>query len=603
MDTHMPHSISLHEEGQICSLQRTWRLYAARHMRGIRKLVLAMDALRLTHPAPPQNSTATISLFTQYLTHLLHLCHLVHRQHSHEHILLATRSHPPVIRVLLSGVISGSKVTRLLAKQKRQAPTKYLWDAFEAAHMHLQGSKGHPCLRRSALLTPELALAFLDASALWLQSHAELEAFKHAIAASAIEWSLVAKLQRLLVGSQLDDVSLASSYEHAFFQSHGLTDAMGLTPQQYEAAERFLPLPNPGTPIVSLDDPSTCILWWQGISVKALNGSRHAAEEAALVHALLVNPAFQLPASLPLDLTAIYTRVPHSMDTHLDLRAAREAMWRTVAAELAVGVVDRAFAIYRAITAGEEATASNSPFPYDADALRALLEKREMQLASEANGRLQQLREAVLQDGSGPGYEAQLFELGLEQNRIVLSHTTEWLRNVLRCLSLSNIQKLAQCDPLTLKETHAFAIVATLMYPELLRVHPPDDASQLLQVETLRFDMAWFNMLSVATAALVKAFQSSCYDCCAAGADACSTIHDSSSRETVVLFLTCEAIGSSSSISCEQLQLLYTLDEWALTARVSDLVRINAKVHWSIYLQLLPLLAEQQLLPPQAQHA
>jgi hypothetical protein len=191
--------------------------------------------------------------------------------------------------------------------------------------MHLQGSKGHLCLRRSALLTPELALAFLDASALWLQSHAELEAFKHAIAASAaIEWSLVAKLQRLLVGSQLDDVSLASSYEHAFFQSHGLTGATGLTPQQYEAAERFLPLPNPGTPIVSLDDPSTCILWWQGISVKALNGSSssssHAAEEAALVHALLVNQAFQLPASLPLDLTAIYTRVQHSMDTHLDLR-------------------------------------------------------------------------------------------------------------------------------------------------------------------------------------------------------------------------------------------------------------------------------------------
>jgi hypothetical protein len=153
------------------------------------------------------------------------------------------------------------------------------------------------------------------------------------------------------------------------------------------------------------------------------------------------------------------------------------------------------FAIYRAITAGEEATASNStlaPFPYDADALRTLLETREMQLASEANGRLQQLREAVLHDGSGPGYEAQLFELGLEQNHIVLSHTTEWLRNVLQCLSLSNIQKLAQCDQLTLKETHAFALVATLMYPELLRAHPPgalapDDASQLLQVETLQF--------------------------------------------------------------------------------------------------------------------
>jgi hypothetical protein len=527
-------------------IQRAWRQYVLRQMATIRKLVLALDAARRGSTIPAS------SLFTAYMTQLLRISRHLRQLPS------------DAMPVLLFGLIAGAKVTRML---RDEVPTKRLWDAFDAAHRHLRMTPAAAAvspLTLSHLLTPDLALRFLDAASAWLAAHSALENRKQAIMDAALQWVLVAKTQRAS-----DDVDLITSYEHAYLQLNKLLPCCHVSALQHETVQAFLPLPDSFQPFVSFDDASC--LRWPGLNASFPQRQRSYAPphpdetDAALVHALLLDPYIRLPSTLPLDLTSVYGRMPSALDSEIDLRAAREAMWRTIKAELKAGVPNRAEALHKAIT-------GHSKVLLDVARLQAMLQAKEEQLATDAQARLQCLKCEVLQEGSGPAHATQLFRHSLELKRFTLLDTAQWLKNVMPYFPLTRVHELAQCDPLALKEAHAFAIVATLAHPELTRS---------LHIELFRYDR--LDRLTIATLALILAFQEATPVVCAPSA--------------VVLYLASEAVGTTAhNLEQEHRQLLMSLDHWSLAKRVSDFVRYNAQVHWSIYQSLFPLLAKEYLL-------
>lgn len=540
------------------TLQRAWRTFAALKRNTTRQLVSSMDTLRTDKTKGTNNNTThTTALFRKYLTRLLYICAGVQKDVPVPVSTFSPKMLKHLLDVLILGLVAGSKVARDL---KREAATKRLWDAFEAAHLHLNAQpKGPP------LLSKELAIGFLLTANEWVKEHAALEAFKHKTAVAALEWSRVALMQRVENRS-------ASTLEKAFLKLHEIPHTPVTEADKQRVVSTFGPLPDSSEPIFSLS--SQPVVKWPFSS--PVGGP---LQEEAVVHSVLLNPEFDMPASLPLDFTSsIYTRVTQQTRTEIELNAARHAMWLTIEKEIQVGDYRRALAVYNA-AAIQQQQQQQPIADLNVQSLKALVEAKEQLRASEVNAFISNVKAHVLQDDQGFVYEAQLFHSRLMYGTpLSLQGTLGWLIRIMPSVSPKAVQAVAACNSLAQKEVHAFAIVASIMYPQLLLVQDADPkGEESLCIETLMHDLPLFKTLSVAATALVTAFKWK------------QVVSDP--YQEILKFLVWEAVDSTSASKYRD--LLYSLDEWGLTPRVCNLVRVNGSVHWGIYQHLLAYAAQQ----------
>jgi hypothetical protein len=536
------------------TLQRAWRKYAGlNNRRSTCKLVSRMDTLRTDKSA----KVKTTAFFSTYLRRLVCLSARVLKQAD----LLAlfassssSRNTKHILDVLILGVVNGSKV----ARGPKLCASRRLWDAFEAAHLHLNAELQHPT--GAPLLPRALALSFIHAGNAWLKAHAALETFKHSTAQEAAEWSRVALMQRMANQT-------ADRLERAFLKLNEIPCTL-VSEAQLKAAAAFHPLPDPSLPIFSMPSQLTP----EGLSF--LTGD--SFQEEQVVHATLLDPEFQplppQPSSFLLDHRLnIYTRVPHALRTEVELGIAHHALWRTLEEEMRVGDYRRALAVCKKVE-----TVPNAETLMHMPALKALVEAKELQTALAVNTFISNVKPRVLQDDQGFDYERTLFHSRLLYGTpLNLKGTLAWFLHLMPSLSTASLEGLAKCNTVALKEVHAFAIMACVMYPHLL-LAPERDV-----IETLVHDVPLLKSLSVAFAALVDALQCS------------RQVLIAESHQEVLKFLVWEALDTPSA--SRHRDLLYALDEWGLTSRVCNLVRVNASVHWDIYQHLLPYAAQQYL--------